>query len=321
MTKPTLPNIKPHSLQAWLSFMRPKTFWIAAVPVFVGSALTLALTGTFNLWVCLLTLFSSIAIQALSNMQNDYGYNKKKAENGTRKGLPRATTEGWISMEAGKRMIIFMLILCSVLGAALICIGGWPILIIAVLSVLCAYCYMGGPLPIAYTPFGELLVLIFYGWFAVGGTFWLQTHQVSGIAVCCGTALGLIGAAVLYVNNFRDIDHDISVGRKTLAAFTGRKAGIYCYSAMIYLPFIVIGWLASFKPEFWPLLFTLIVLPRAAFLPKQLEVSDGYTANAVMFNTIKLELLFGLLLTASAIAIFVLNWPGHFPANLFANPF
>ena len=296
-------SIRPHSLQAWLAFMRPKTFWIAAVPVFVGTSFSLSIAGTLNFWTFLLTLLGAVCIQAMSNMQNDYGYNTRKAENGTRTGLPRATSEGWISMLAAKNMILFMIVLCAVIAVLLVAIGGWPILLISILSVVCAYCYMAGPLPIAYTPFGEFLVLVFYGWGAVCGTYWLQTQQFSWPIFICGSAIGLYGADVLFVNNFRDIEHDLSVGRKTLASFTGRTYGVLLYKVTLYLPFVIVGWLVPSNPLFWPLLFTLVALPRASLLAGSLGLAKGMAINEVMFKTVKLELLFGLLLVFSSLYI------------------
>ena len=96
-------NIKPHSLEAWLAFFRPKTLWIAAAPVLVGTGLALAFDGKFNFWIFLLTLLGAMTIQAMSNMVNDYAYNVRKAERSDRVGIPRATTEGWISMDAAKK--------------------------------------------------------------------------------------------------------------------------------------------------------------------------------------------------------------------------
>ena len=129
-------EIRPHSFAAWMAFMRPKTFWIAAAPVCVGTAFAGALAGTWNLWIFLFTLLGAVSIQAMSNMVNDYAYNLKKAENGTRVGLPRATTKGWISMSAAKKMVGFSIVICSLFGILLIVIGGLPIACIAVLSLI-----------------------------------------------------------------------------------------------------------------------------------------------------------------------------------------
>jgi 1,4-dihydroxy-2-naphthoate octaprenyltransferase len=302
--------------------MRPKTFWVAAIPVLCGTAFAMAANGQFNFWTFLLTLCGAISIQAMSNMQNDYGYNVRKAENGTRTGLPRATTEGWISMKNAKRMIQFMILLCCIFGAVLIAIGGWPIALIVVLSVLCAYIYMGGPLPIAYTPFGELLVLIFYGWVAVGGTYWLQTHIWNWNILWFGTALGLLGAAVLLVNNYRDVDHDRSVGRKTLVAVAGSTNSVYIYYAMIFLPFVLAGWMIIGKEYFWPVLFVLLALPKASFLPMALKKAQGVKVNGIMFATIKLEIQFGLLLALGLLAVAFMTWPlDTFTSNIFRIPF
>lgn len=314
--------IKPHSLAAWFAFMRPKTFWIAAIPVLVGSALSYAMLNKFNFWIFILTLAGAVGIQALSNMQNDYGYNKRKAERGNRTGLPRATTEGWISMRAGRMMIASVALICCLLIVPLIVIGGWQIFLIAVLSLLCAYFYMAGPLPISYTPFGEVLVLIFYGWLAVGGTFWLQTHTFDLMVLTTGTSVGLFGALVMFVNNFRDIEHDISVGRKTFPALIGISKGQWIYTISIFLPFVIIGWCVPLNEQYWPLLLILLALPRASFLPKEFKAAKGLQFNNVMFKTVKIEFLFGLLLTVSLIVVGYLQW--NFTGlleHLFANPF
>ena len=312
----------PHSLSAWLAFMRPSTFWIAATPVLVGSSFALALNGKFNFWTFLFTLFGAILIQAMSNMVNDYAYNVRKAENGTRVGLPRATSEGWISMSSAKKAISFTILLCALFGILLVIIGGIPIALIAILSIICGYCYMGGPKPIAYTCLGEFLVLLFYGLFAVGGSYWLQTHSFNIIVLVPGLSLGLLGAAVLFVNNYRDLDHDKSVGRHTLVAVCGRKVSEALYMFMIFLPFVFIGWLVPLNHNCWPFLFVLLVLPRASMLPQYLKKYPQERITEVMLKTIKLELLFGFLLTLGAIAVAFLSWPPEIlNASIFNSPF
>lgn len=317
-TKP----IKPHSFAAWMAFMRPKTFWIASVPVLVGSSLSLCLAGKFNFWIFLFTLLGAVSIQAMSNMVNDHAYNERKAENGTRVGLPRATTEGWISMSAGKKMIRFSLFVCCILGILLIVLGGIPIATIAVLSIVCGYCYMGGPKPIAYTPIGEFLVFLFYGIFAVCGTYWLQNHSFNLLTLLPAMSLGLFGAAVLFVNNYRDVEHDISVGRLTLVALCGRKLSQLIYSFMIFLPFVFVGWMVPFHQNYWPFLFVLIALPRASMLPQKLKQSTPAETTKVMLQTIRLEFVFGFILTLSALAVAFLNKPiFNILSNTFASPF
>ncbi len=317
------PSIRPHSLAAWLAFMRPATFWIAAAPVCVGTALACALTGKFNFWVFFLTLFGAVLIQAMSNMVNDYAYNVRKAETGSRVGLPRATTEGWVSMSAAKKMILLVIVLCVLIAGLLIWLGGIPIALIAFFSILAGYCYMAGPCPIAYTPFGEFLVFVFYGLVAVCGTYWLQTANFDWSVFALGASLGLFGAAVLFVNNYRDVDHDIAGGRKTLVAYVGKKYSILAYACMIYLPFVVVGWVVPFHANFFPLLIVIVALMRASMLPRQLKLATPETTTKVMLQTIRLELIFSCLLTLSALVVFYMSWPDGTisSASMFVCPF
>ncbi len=324
ITKSQTNSIRPHSLEAWMVFMRPKTFWVAATPVFVGTSFAMAYAGKFNFWTFILTLGGAVLIQAMSNMVNDYAYNLRKAENGTRVGLPRATTEGWVSMSAAKKMIATVIGLCVLFSILLICIGGWPIAVIAICSILAGYCYMAGPFPIAYTPLGEVLVFLFYGPVAVFGTYWLQTHSFSWPSLVPGCALGLYGAAVLFVNNYRDVDHDISVGRKTLPGLAGKKISYYLYCFMIYVPFIIVGWLTILGDQYWPMLFPLLILPNASRMVQKIKKATPETATSLMLETIRTELIFGLLLTVAGLMAFNLLWPVRVilsPSRIFAWPF
>ena len=100
-----VPGVKPGSFAAWCASFRPKTLGIAAAPVFVGLAVSAAVTHTFDIVVALATLALSLLMQAISNMENDAGYTKRKAERKSRKGLPRSTANGWLTVAQVERMI------------------------------------------------------------------------------------------------------------------------------------------------------------------------------------------------------------------------
>jgi 1,4-dihydroxy-2-naphthoate octaprenyltransferase len=102
--------------------------------------------------------------------------------------------------------------------------SGWPILVGGAVSILCGWLYSSGPRPIAATPFGELFVLVFFGFFAVGGAYWLAIGRLDAVALVAGAALGLFAAAVLLVNNHRDRVEDVCKGRRTLAIVLGPRA-------------------------------------------------------------------------------------------------
>ena len=199
-----VPGVKPGSFAAWCVSFRPKTLGIAAAPVAVGLAVSAAVTHTFDIVVAIATLALSLLMQAISNMENDAGYTKRRAERKTRKGLPRSTANGWLTVEQVERMIKILIGVVVLDTLFLIYVGGWVMMVISAASVIAAYAYMGGPKPIAYTPFGELVVLIFFGLTAVCGTYYLQAGALSFNSVLLGVALGSVAAAVLAVNSWRD---------------------------------------------------------------------------------------------------------------------
>ena len=98
-------TIRPGSIQAWFAAIRPKTWGVALAPIFIGISMALSETGHGRLLLGLLTIAVAVAIQALTNMENDVGYTKRKAEKGNRKGLPRATSEGWLTIQQVDRAI------------------------------------------------------------------------------------------------------------------------------------------------------------------------------------------------------------------------
>lgn len=305
---PSALNIAPGSAAAWLVALRPKTFWIAVTPVLVGTSVALAETGRFDLVIALLTLAGSILMQVITNLQNDVGYTTRRAERSNRNGLPRATSHGWLTVTQVRVAMVVAVAAAMAAGLPLIWLGGWPILALGLGSIGAAYLYMGGPRPIAYTPLGELAVLVFFGWVAVGGTYYLQAGSVSWMAMAAGAALGLLAAAVLAVNNYRDRAHDAEVGRRTLAVALGPRSFERVYAGMMLLPFVLVGVVAASDSGRLPLLIVLAVLPAALSLARALPRSRGAEFNALLFSTVKLELLFGILLTAGALIEALLRW-------------
>lgn len=287
-------SIKPGSLQAWLAFTRPKTWGIAVAPVLAALTLSVYETNELHWETAFFTLTIALLMQIVSNMKNDLGYTEKKAETGTRKGLPRATSFGWISVELAKKAISFTIVLSLVNTIILVYFGGWIFLIIGIISVIAAFTYMGGPKPIAYTPFGEITVMTFFGLTAVCGSYYLQTHTISFNAILLSISLGAIASSVLCVNNWRDREHDKSIGRQTLAVVLGDKSFLTIFRFLIYIPFI----LAVAMAILGNLIHCLIVLlcfPLCLPLTNQLKTLEGEELNKTMFSCVKYELIYSIL--------------------------
>ena len=293
-------DVKPGSLKAWMAFTRPKTWGVAVAPVIAALSLALFETGRFDALTAFFTMTIALLMQIISNMKNDLGYTEKKAETGNRRGLPRATTQGWISISAARRAILTLIVLALLNTAVLIWLGGWVFALIGISSVIAAYSYMGGPKPIAYTPFGEATVLVFFGLTAVCGSYYLQTFTVSANAVLLSISLGSIAAAVLAVNNWRDRVHDKSIGRQTLAVVLGDKTFTAVFRIMTALP-LALGLVMAAAPGFWPCLLVLLCLPLCLPLWKQFGTLQHEALNATMFGCVKYELAYSVLISLGAL--------------------
>src|SRR5207248_10896981 len=125
-------------------------------------------------------------------------------------------------------------------GIPLILRGGWPIAAIGIASIVAAYAYTGGPYPLAYHGLGEVFVMIFFGFVAVGGSFYLQRLTLDGSAWIGGFAVGSLAVVILAINNLRDIDNDRASNKRTLAARFGPR---FAFTEIVFFalaPFVCV---------------------------------------------------------------------------------
>jgi 1,4-dihydroxy-2-naphthoate octaprenyltransferase len=301
MNPPSTDAIRPGSSAAWRAALRPKTFPIAAVPVFVGTAIAWSQHGTFVSWVFVLAIAGAVLVQAISNMQNDVGYTVRGGETGTRTGLPRATANGWLSVPTVRAAIVAAAVAAVAVGAPLMAYRGWPVALIVASSIVAAWAYMGGPKPIAYTPFGDVTVFLFFGLMAVCGTIYVQAGTVGAAGWLAGVAIGLLASSVLTVNNHRDIAHDASTGRRTLSVVLGAAGSRAVYRGSVLGAFALVPAIAWAAGSAWYLL-PLALLPRALTLLAAFDATPGgHAYTPLLFRTVILEAGFGMLLAAGAL--------------------
>lgn len=298
----TVRDVRPGSLAAWMVAVRPHSLLVAFSPVLVGATLGFVRTGSIDALAALLVLGSALLVQVITNMQNDVGYTVRGGDSsGTRTGLPRATANGWLSVRHVRAGIVVVALVATALGLALVAYRGWPVLAIGVASLLAALAYMGGPRPIAYTPFGELTVFVFFGLVAVMGTDWVLTGGIGADSALASLAIGSLAAAALAVNNHRDIAHDRLVGRRTFAVVFGERASLAMYSALLLGPLALVPLLALLGQS-PTLLLPLLLWPAAWQLRRDfVRCAPGLAFNAILFRTFRLELWFAALLTAGAL--------------------
>ncbi|MEP7182274.1 MAG: 1,4-dihydroxy-2-naphthoate octaprenyltransferase [Betaproteobacteria bacterium] len=295
------PTIRPGSWPAWRVALRPKTLWIATIPVIVATCLSWSLAAAFDATIAAIALAAAVLMQVVTNLQNDVGYTERGGETGTRVGLPRATASGWLSTGSVKRAIVAAIVAAQIVALPLMIRGGWPIVLTSVSSTVAAWAYMGGPRPIAYTPFGELTVFVFFGLVAVCGAYYVQAGTIGPAAWIAGAAIGMLAAAVLLVNNFRDCDHDATTGRRTLPVTLGASGAVVLYTLLVLAPFALAIVLAWVERSAWFAL-PLSALPVGMQLARDLwRVPAGPALTGLMFRTVLLEVAFGGLLSAAAL--------------------
>jgi 1,4-dihydroxy-2-naphthoate octaprenyltransferase len=301
-TSMSQPSVRSGSFAAWLAAIRPNSLLVAISPVLVGAALGWQRGGHLDPAVVLIVLAASLLVQIVTNLQNDVGYTVRGGESsGTRIGLPRATALGWLPVRRVQLAIVAVAIVATALGLMLVALRGWPVLAIGIASLAGALAYMGGPKPIAYTPFGELTVFVFFGLVAVMGTDWVLTDGIGAASIVAATAIGGLAAAALAVNNQRDVAHDAMVGRRTFPVAFGAAAGQKLYTLLLLGPFALTP-LIALLAQAPLLLLPLLLLPSAWTLRRDfVACPPGLAFNTVLFRTFRLELVYAVLLASGAV--------------------
>lgn len=285
----------PAGWKLWGVAIRPRTLPLAAAPVLAGSALAWAETGVLDWMPALAALLAALLIQIATNLHNDVADYQRGNDQADRLGPLRVTAAGWAPARAVQRATGLCFLLAFLLGVYLVSVGGLFILVAGLASLLAAYAYSGGPRPISHSPFGELFVWVFFGLLAVTGSYWLQTERLAWSAWLTGAAVGLPAAAVLLVNNLRDMETDLRAGRRTLAVILGEKRARSCYGLMMLLPFLVVPWFAS--KGYAGVWLCLLMLPPAMLLWRQLLAGErGCALNRHLAQTAQTALGFALLL-------------------------
>ena len=284
------------SLQAWMLAIRPKTLPAGAVPVVLGSALA-AVDGRFRLLPALVALICALGIQVATNFINEIYDFRKGADTAERLGPTRTVAAGIISEKTMIKVSASLAAGVFFLGLYLVYTSGWPILLIGLLSLLFAWGYTGGPYPIAYSGLGDLFVFIFFGLVAVGGTYYVQAHDLVLPVLIAAVAPGAFSVNILLVNNIRDIATDRRVGKMTLPARIGAKWARRLYVALTVVAYLVpaLLWQNHYSP--WAML-SLLSLPLAFVMIRTLYASEGRELNHVLAGTGKLMTMHGLLFAA-----------------------
>jgi 1,4-dihydroxy-2-naphthoate octaprenyltransferase len=283
-------------LRIWAMAARPRTLPAAVAPVLVGTALA-GSEGEFRPLAFCAALVGSVFIQIGTNLSNDYSDARRGADTEERLGPVRVTAGGLVPPRKVLVATWLAFAIAVAAGAYLIALVGWELLAIGAASILAGVLYTGGPRPYGYEGLGELFVFLFFGVVAVTGSYYVQTEELTWLAVALSVPVGLLAAAILVVNNIRDVDTDRRAGKRTLAVRVGRDRARRLFVLVVTLPFAIVVAIAAVdgRPE---LLLALLAAPLVPPLVRTVSSrTDGPSLNGALARCGALLALFSVLLS------------------------
>lgn len=270
-------------IKTWIQAFRLRTLPLALASIGMGSFLAAA-DGYFTWKVFSFCALTTVLLQVLSNLANDYGDTVNGADSTERSGPRRTVQAGLISLRQMRTAIVVFILLTLASGVYLLYLSFGLNLqaflfffALGILAILAALAYTAGRKPYGYTGLGDLSVLIFFGFVAVIGSYYLFAKSIRADLVLPAISIGLFSTAVLNVNNIRDIHSDQKAGKYSIPVRIGReKAVIYHWVILLMgvssaLAFVVLNYSAP-----WQLLF-LLTLPL--FIVNGMAVKNKRTAE------------------------------------------
>lgn len=282
---------------SWLLAFRFKTLTAAVVPVLVATCLALAVGQFHGWWVSICALLGAFAIQIATNLLNDAIDFKKGADTEHRLGPQRVTQSGLLTEKQVFFMGLFFLLLAVGFGFPLVLRGGFPIIGLGLVSLFLAYGYTGGPFPLAYLGLGDLFVVLFFGLFAVGGTYYLQSLEMTDLALVAGLQVGCLSTVLIAINNLRDSQTDVLVHKKTLAVRFGDNFVRFEIVVLMILIYGLSFYYFLFLQKPWTLL-SFLTLPLALILCKIIfKTDEKKKLNKALGLAALHQMAFGVLLS------------------------
>ena len=293
-------NVKTNSIKAWILAARPKTLAAAATPVLLGCALAYT-DGTFQWIPAILCFLFAFSMQIDANFINDYYDYLKGSDREDRLGPERACAQGWITLSAMKKGMIFITLLSCFWGLLLLRYCGLEMIPVGLLCVLFAFLYTAGPYPLAYHGWGDVLVIVFFGFVPVGCTYYTMAHDWTwNVTIACA-ACGLVSDLLLMLNNYRDREQDKISGKRTLIVRFGEKAGRYAYLALGILAVGLCAFYAFNGYLMASLLPVLFLILHFTTWREMVRIHQGKALNIVLGKTARNIVVFGLLLSLGLI--------------------
>lgn len=285
------------ALSAWVDAIRPRTLPVATASIVLGSALAEFHHG-FRASVFVFALITALLLQILSNFANDYGDAEKGTDDETRVGPVRGLQAGEISMAAMQRAIAICAALAAVFGIALLTVSlgsnwkAWLCFIgLGVAAIIAAITYTMGRMPYGYKGFGDLSVFLFFGLLGVAGSYYLHTGELTPAVLLPAVASGMLSAAVLNINNIRDLEPDRAAGKRTLAVRLGSRTARIYHQILIFGAFFAFISFLALSHSWAGYLVLLAAIPLLKSAITVYRSHDPQILDGLLKTTAKLSLL------------------------------
>ena len=279
-------------MNVWVEATRPRTLPASIAPVIVGTAAA----ERFIPWRAAAALMVSIALQIAVNLANDLFDARRGVDTAARRGPRRAVASGLVSPGAMKKAIVGTLAVAGIAGSALAVAVGWELLVVGLAAIVAALAYSGGPRPYGSAALGEVMVFLFFGVVATAGSAYVQDETLVQTALVASLPIGLLAAAILVVNNLRDIPTDRDASKVTLAVKLGPERTVALYRTLLVASFASLPVIALAASSAWTLLAALtVLLVRDAGGRVQASSEPGPLVEA-LGATARLQLAFAFLL-------------------------
>lgn len=289
--------------EAWLHAVRLRTLPLALASIFAGSFLA-AWQESFRWEILLLASLTTIFLQILSNLSNDYGDTVHGADSADRQGPVRAVQSGLISLPEMKGAMYIFGVLSLISGLLLLyfAVQDWMLFAVflglGLAAIWAAITYTSGNNPYGYVGLGDISVFVFFGLLGVLGTFFLHTLSFEPLTILIGVSLGLFSTAVLNINNIRDIESDLKAGKRSIPVRIGRKAAVQYNWALLVMGYLCLISFAILSNEKLTLLAALgwPIMMKVGYGVQQAQTSaqtDPYLKRMAL-STLLWVILFGI---------------------------
>lgn len=284
------------NIKSWIEAMRLRTLPVSIAGVIAGCGCA-AWQGKFSLIPAILCFLFALSAQIASNFGNEYYDFKNGIDRQGRDGFRRGVTEGDITPQAMKRATFIMLGIAAVIGCTMLLYGSLWLILAGCVIITFALAYSTGPYPLSHHGLGDITVVIFFGIVPVTLTCYLQTGEWNELPVLISTsvAIGILAANVLIVNNYRDMDDDKAVGKRTTAVLFGRTIMGYVYllSGILAMVIMLPLWI---ELDLWALIVPITYLLLHYITWRKLVCSRGRELNPLLGRSATNLLIFTLLL-------------------------